>query len=118
VGLLMSTVGSVVGYRTPSQVTGIVRALEVDQQSGVRGEIKRMTRVNGAWHLYLVMWGLFGITGLVLRFAATNELLRGMGIALVFIAGLGLLVDGFTERRTQPYVNALEGALRTFDAQQ
>jgi hypothetical protein len=118
VGLLMSTVGSVVGYRTPSQVTGIVRALEVDQQSGVRGEIKRMTRVNGAWHLYLVMWGLFGITGLVLRFAATTELLRGMGIALVFIAGLGLLVDGFAERRTQPYVNALEGALRTFEAQQ
>jgi hypothetical protein len=117
-GLLMSTVGGVVGYRTPSQVAGIVRTLEVDRQAGIRAEIKRMTKVNGAWHLYLVMWGLFGITGLVLRFASSTDFLSGLGIALVFIAGVGLLVDGFAERRTRPYVHALEGALQTSPAQQ
>jgi hypothetical protein len=117
-GLLMSTVGGVVGYRTPSQVAGIVRTLEVDRQAGIRAEIKRMTKVNGAWQRYLVMWGLFGIAGLVLRFATSTDFLRGLGIALVLIAGIGLLVDGFAERRTHPYVHALEGALRTSPAQQ
>ncbi len=116
-GLLMSTVGGVVGYRTPAQAAGIVRAIEVDRQAGVQAEIKRMTKVNGAWHLYLVMWGLFGIVGLVLRFATSTDFLRGLGIALVFIAGIGLLVDGFAERRTHPYVDALEGTLRTSGAQ-
>jgi hypothetical protein len=111
-GLLMSTVGSVVGYRTPSQVAGIVRAIEADPQAGVQAEINRMTKVNGAWHLYLVMWGLFGVAGLLLRFATSSEFFRGVGIALVFIAGVGLLVDGFAERRTHPYVDALQGHAR------
>ena len=117
-GLLMSTVGGVVGYRTPAQAAGIVRAIEVDRQAGVQAEINRMTKVNGAWHLYLVMWGLFGIAGLVLRFATSTDFLRGLGIALVFIAGIGLLVDGFSERRTHPYVDALEGTLRSSGVQQ
>lgn len=117
-GMLMSTVGGVVGYRTPSQVAGIVRAIEVDRQAGVRAEIRRMTKVNGAWHLYLVMWGLLGIAGLVLRFASSTDFLRGLGIALVFIAGIGLLVDGFAQRRTHPYVDTLESTLRISGAQQ
>jgi len=108
-GLLMTTVGGVVGYRTPSQVSGVVKAIEADSRAGVQAEIQRMTKVNSAWHLYLVMWGLFGFAGLLMRFATSSEFLRGMGIALVFIAGVGLLVDGFAERRTHPYVDALEG---------
>lgn len=116
-GLLMSTVGGVVGYRTPAQAAGIVRAIEVDRQAGVQAEINRMIKVNGAWHLYLVMWGLFGIAGLVLRFATSTDFLRGLGIALVLIAGIGLLVDGFAERRTHPYVDALEGTLRSHEVQ-
>jgi hypothetical protein len=117
-GLLMSAVGGVVGFRTPSQVAGIVRAMEVDRQAGVRAEINRMTKVNGAWHLYLVIWGLLGIAGLLLRFVSSTDFLRGLGIALVFMAGIGLLVDGFAQRRTLPYVNALEGSLRTSEARQ
>ena len=108
-GLLMTTVGGVVGYRTPSQVSGVVKAIEADSRAGVQAEIQRMTKVNSAWHLYLVMWGLFGFAGLLMRFATSSEFLRGMGIALVFIAGVGLLVDGFAERRTYPYVDALQG---------
>jgi lipoprotein signal peptidase len=89
-----------------------VRAIEADPQAGVQAEINRMTKVNGAWHLYLVMWGLFGVAGLLLRFATSSEFFRGVGIALVFIAGVGLLVDGFAERRTHPYVDALQGHSR------
>ena len=116
-GLLMSTVGGVVGFRTPSQASGIVRAMEVNPQVGVQSEINRMTKVNNAWHLYLVMWGLFGAAGLLMRFATSSDFLRGMGIALVFIAGVGLLVDGFAERRTHPYVDALQGSTLTPEAQ-
>lgn len=109
IGLLMSTFGGVAGYRTPSQVSGVVRAIEIDPRAGVQAEIHRMTKVNNGWHLYLVMWGLFGVAGLLMRFATSSVVLRGMGIALVFIAGVGLLVDGFAERRTHPYVDALQG---------
>lgn len=86
-----------------------MKAIEADPRAGVQAEIQRMTKVNSAWHLYLVMWGLFGFAGLLMRFATSSEFLRGMGIALVFIAGVGLLVDGFAERRTYPYVDALQG---------
>lgn len=112
-GLLMSTVGGVVGYRTPAQVSGIVKAIEADPKAGVQAEIARMDKVNNAWHLYLVIWGLCGFAGLLLRFAASSDFLNGMGIALVLIAGIGLMVDGFAERRTHPYVDALRGNTRT-----
>ena len=59
-GLLMTTVGGVVGYRTPSQVSGVVKAIEADSRAGVQAEIQRMTKVNSAWHLYVVMWGPWG----------------------------------------------------------
>jgi hypothetical protein len=106
-GLLMSTVGSVVGFRTPSQLNGIVKAIEVDQQSAIQVETQRMIKVNKAWPVYLAFWLVFGLTGLVLRFAINSDFYQGLGIALVFFAGVGLLIDGFAERRTHPYVNAL-----------
>ena len=79
-GLLMGTVGSVVGFRTPSQMTDVMKTMEVDLQAGVQAETQRMIKVNKAWPIYLAIWGLFGIAGLLLRFA---------------------------ERRTHPYVDAL-----------
>jgi BCD family chlorophyll transporter-like MFS transporter len=58
------------------------------------------------------LWGAaqaiaFGVGGLVLRFALSADFAHGLGIALVFFAGVGLLVDGFAERRTHPYGAAL-----------
>jgi hypothetical protein len=70
-----------------------------------------MAKVNQAWRVYLVMWGLFGLADLLLRFMTGSDLLQGVGISLVFIAGVGLLVDGFTERRTHPYMNVLQGSV-------
>jgi hypothetical protein len=107
-GLLMTTVGAVVGYRTPTQVMALEQSLQADQHAALQTELTRIDKVNHAWPMYLVVWGLFGVVGLVLRFATSVELLQGMGIALVFFAGVGLLVDGFAERRTQPYVQAMQ----------
>ena len=46
----------------------------------------------------------------MLRFATRGDLTQGLGIALVFFAGVGLLIDGFAERRTHPYTAALSAA--------
>jgi len=66
-----------------------------------------MIKVNQAWPLYLAIWGLFGVAGLVMRFTLSSDFFQGVGIALVFFAGVGLMIDGFAERRTHPYVDAL-----------
>jgi hypothetical protein len=110
-GLMLCTVGSVVGFRTPAQVSGVIQSLEADQPAGVQAEAQRMVKVNQAWPMYLVVWLVFGVLGLVLRFAGTPDFYQGIGISLVFFAGLGLLIDGFAERRTHPYVHALKDAV-------
>jgi hypothetical protein len=66
-----------------------------------------MDKVNNAWKYYLALWAAFGVAGLVLRFAPASDFAQGLGIALVFYAGVGMLVDGFAERRTRPYVSVL-----------
>ena len=74
-------------------------------------EQARMARVNQAWPKYLVIWGLMAVVGLLLRFATASDFWQGLGIALVFFGGVGLMVDGFAERRTHPYVDALQRGL-------
>ena len=106
-GLLMSTVGSVVGFRTPAQLAEIKKAMDVDTHGSVQAETQRMTQVNKAWPFYLAMWAVFGIAGLVLRFAGASDFYQGVGIALIFFAGVGMLIDGFAERRTRPYMQVL-----------
>ena len=66
-----------------------------------------MERVNQAWTKYLVLWAAFGVVGLALRFATRGDFAQGLGIALVFFSGVGLMVDGFAERRALPYAAAL-----------
>ena len=50
---------------------------------------------------------MFGVVGLILRFVIPTDFAQGLGIALIFFSGVGLLVDGFAERRTHPYMKAL-----------
>jgi hypothetical protein len=109
-GLLMTSIGAAVGYRTPAQLVQLQTAVKAEPEAARSAEMQRMNKVNGAWHIYLVIWAVFGIAGLVLRFATRGDFTQGLGIALVFFAGVGLLVDGFAERRTHPYTAALQVA--------
>lgn len=112
-GQLMGTVGAVVGYRTPAQAAQLAQALQQSPesaQSTVQAESARMAKVDSAWNIYLVIWGLMGVIGLGLRFATNGGFTQGLGIALVFFCGVGLLVDGFAERRTHPYMTVLKTA--------
>ena len=108
-GLLMTTVGGVVGYRTPGQVVQLQQALQTDPNAALAVESQRMQKVNSAWGKYLVLWGLMGALGLGLRFATGGDFSQGLGIALVLFAGVGLMVDGFAERRAHAYESALQG---------
>jgi hypothetical protein len=107
-GLVMGVVGGVVGLRTPAQVAALTAAVEAAPEPALRDERARMEKVNRAWPTYLVVWAVFGVAGLGLRFATRGDFTQGLGIALVLFSGVGLLVDGFAERRARPYTEALE----------
>lgn len=107
-GLLMTVIGATVGFRTPSQVRALSQAWEAHAPTAAAAEVQRMERVNKNWGPYLVVWAAFGVIGLGLRFGTSREFAQGLGIALVFFSGVGLLVDGFAERRTHPYGEALQ----------
>jgi hypothetical protein len=109
-GLIMTVVGGVVGYRTPSQVAALHPVVESGSEPGLSVERARMERVNRAWTKYVVLWALFGVVGLGLRFGTRGDFTQGLGISLVFFSGLCLMVDGFAERRAHVYAAALEAS--------
>lgn len=106
-GLLMTTVGVGVGFRTSSQVSSLTTALQDSPDGAIASETARMEKVNRAWPVYLAVWAAFGVVGLGLRFATGGDFTQGLGIALVFFSGVGLMIDGFAERRARPYTEAL-----------
>ena len=107
-GFLMVIIGGIVGYRTSEQVASIEQSFQIDPSDAIKIEIERMRKVNNAWPIYLAIWGVMGVVGLGLRFLTPSDFLQGLGILLVFFAGVALLVDGFAERRTQPYMAVME----------
>jgi hypothetical protein len=109
-GLVMTAVGGLVGLRAPSQVAQLQQGLQTDPQLTMVRESARMEKVNKAWGKYLVLWGLMGALGMALRFATASDFTRGLGIALVLFSGVGLMVDGFAERRAHAYAALLAGA--------
>jgi hypothetical protein len=107
-GLVMSVVGGVVGYRTPSQVEALKAGIESAPEPTLKEERARMDKVNRGWPVYVVIWAVFGVVGLGLRFGLKNDFAQGLGIALVFFSGVCLLIDGFAERRARVYSETLE----------
>ncbi len=56
----------------------------------------------------LPAFGILAVLGLALRFGVPLDWARSLGPVLVAAGGVGLLIDGFASRRTEPYVKALE----------
>jgi hypothetical protein len=109
-GVLMTVVGAVVGYRTPSQVRALEVALKGEPTAIHAAQVvesARMSKVNNAWKFYLIGWAALGVLGLLMRFATRSDFMQGLGIAMVFFCGVGLLVDGFAERRAHIYAATL-----------
>jgi hypothetical protein len=109
IGLLLAGTGAVVGFRTPAQVERLTAAFTAEPEAARAGELARMEKVNATWSTYVALWATFAVTGLALRFALRSPLAHGVGAALLFFAGVGLLVDGFAEHRARGYTEALAG---------
>lgn len=107
-GFVLSIVGGSVGFRTPMQTAQIQQAYEADPTTALKSESARMEKVNRAWTWYLAIWVVFILLGLGFRLLAQSDFLRGMGIALVFFAGVGLVIDGFADRRARIYSDVLD----------
>jgi hypothetical protein len=109
IGLLLAGTGAVVGFRTPAQVERLTADFATAPEAARAGELARMEKVNRAWSTYVALWATFAVAGLALRFALRSPLAHGVGAALLFFAGVGLLVDGFAEHRARGYAEALAG---------
>lgn len=107
-GLVMLVVGSTVGFRTPAQVEGLTALYQQDVAAFVAQELPRMQAVNRGWPVYLGAYVGFLVVGVALRFGFSSDWAQGLGMALAFFGGVGMMIDGFAERRARPYTAALE----------
>jgi hypothetical protein len=107
-GLVLLITGAVVGLRTPRQVEHLTALYETDTAAFVAAEVPRMEQVNANWPRYVAMYVVFLVLGAVLRFAVHKDWALSAGTALLLFAAIGLFIDGFAERRAEPYTKALQ----------
>jgi hypothetical protein len=107
-GLVVIATGATVGGRTSGQVAELDRLLTDGPSALLAIELPRMTQVNHAFALYVKGYLVLTVVGLGLRFALSADWAHGTGAALILLAGLGFLIDGFAERRARVYTAALE----------
>lgn len=107
-GLALLVTGVVVGLRTPGQVEHLTALYETDKAAFVAEEVPRMEQVNANWPRYVTMYVVFLVVGAALRFSVHRDWALSAGTALLLFAAIGLFIDGFAERRADPYTRALE----------
>jgi len=67
-----------------------------------------MGKVNANFKLTFIVFGMLASVGLGVHYLGGPNWGRGLGAVLILISAIGLLVDGFAERRAEPYTAALE----------
>jgi hypothetical protein len=107
-GLVAVGTGATVGARTSSQVAQLEAKRVTDPESMVNEELARMRRVNESFRLYVMAYVVLTLLGLALRFLLRADWAHGAGAALLLVAALGMMIDGFAERRARPYTAVLE----------
>jgi len=107
-GLVFLGTGIGVAGRTAGQVAGLEAALSQDTIAMLQAEIPRMQQVMLNFSRMLPTMGGLALLGLALRFGVRTEWAMSLGAVLVAAGGVGLLIDGFAERRGHPYVAALQ----------
>lgn len=108
VGLVFTGVGVGIAARTGGQVAGLEAGFQGDVVAMVQAELPRMQQVMRSFANTLTIMGVLAALGLALRFGVRTPWAMGLGSVLVAAGGVGLLIDGFAERRAHPYVAALE----------
>lgn len=107
-GLALLVTGAVVGLRTSGQVEHLTAIYQTDKAAFIAEEMPRMEQVNANWPRYIAMYVVLLVLGAVLRFAVHKDWALSAGTALLLFAAIGLFIDGFAERRAEPYTKALQ----------
>ncbi|MGE3671289.1 MAG: hypothetical protein AB7K71_16590, partial [Polyangiaceae bacterium] len=107
-GATLLAVGVTVAGRTAGQLAALEQAYQQDVALMVKTELPRMRQVMTLFSRTLPAFGVLALLGLILRYAVRTEWAIGLGALLVAAGGVGMLIDGFAERRAHPYVRALE----------
>jgi hypothetical protein len=107
-GIVFIGTGIGIGARTNGQIAEIEQTYQENPAAMVQKELPRMEKVNANFKLTFVVFGILIAVGLVVHYLDGPNWGRGLGAALILISAIGLLVDGFAERRAEPYTAALE----------
>jgi hypothetical protein len=107
-GAVLLGVGLAVGLRTDGQLAALNTLYASDKARFLAEELPRMQKVNAAWPTYIRTWCSFLAIGIVLRFIVKQDWAFGFGVGLIFFGAVGLIIDGFAERRAVPYTAALK----------
>lgn len=70
-------------------------------------EVPRMETVNANWSRLKMAWAVLALVALGLVFAGGREWTTGLGAALLFLAGMIMLIDVLAERRALVYAEQL-----------
>lgn len=106
-GLVLIGVGAGVGLRTDQQVAEIEHSFHQSPSALVNQELPRMEKVNANFRVTYYVLGLVAAVGLLIHYLGGSGWGRGLGSTLVLLGAIGLLIDGFAERRAVPYTAAL-----------
>lgn len=106
-GLVLIATGSVIAWRTEGQVADLASRFEEAPAAMVEQELPRIRRVNANFRTTFVGFGVAAALGVGLIFVVGTGWAQGLGSALVLLAAIGFLVDGFASRRALPYTAAL-----------
>ncbi len=107
-GLVLIAVGATVGLRTNHQVAELAQSFQQSPAAMVQKELPRMEKVNATFHATYYVLGIVAAAGLLIHYLGGPEWGRGLGATLILLGAIGLLIDGFAERRAQPYTAALQ----------
>jgi hypothetical protein len=112
-GIIFMGTGIGVGTRTKGQVAQIEQSYLKNPVEMVQKELPRMKKVNTNFKLTYIILGVLIAAGLCIHYMGGANWGRGLGAALILVSAIGLLVDGFAERRVEPYTAVLEHIAET-----
>ena len=107
-GLVLAGTGAGIGLRTSGQIAAIEANYQQDPAAMVQKELPRMEKVNSNFRTTFFVFGVVVALGLGMHYLGGANLGRGLGATLILIGALGLLIDGFAERRAEPYTESLQ----------
>ncbi|MCB1139687.1 MAG: hypothetical protein KDK23_13065 [Leptospiraceae bacterium] len=111
-GLILLITGATVAFRTNAQVEDLKQKFEQSPAAMASAELPRMEKVNRNFRMTFYAFGGIALMGLILHYLGMDWA-RGLGAVLILAAALGLLIDGFAERRAEPYTKALESIVKS-----